>query len=268
MAMCACGADLPDESETGRLCPLCLLRLGFGSQPASPQPAEDPGLPRILTPIGRGPQATVYLGYRSVRLPRFVALKVLDVPLDPDVFLASIRGTMERLGRASLTGVAAPLDCGTTADGLVFLMSPYLPGPSLAQVATRQGGVAERLAVLADVSSTVAELHRRGIAHGALKPTNVLVSATRGVPIAILLDTAVSPSVAAARNALSWRRQSPASFEELRTADIASLQRLVSGLLADRVRVRPNDVTERLLGPPDRYSTASEIAFDLAALRL
>ena len=60
-------------------------------------------------------------------------------------------------------------------------------------------GLAARLCAL------VADLHRHGIIHGSLKPTNVIVTESRTGPFPTLLDVGVLPAITHARDHGSGR---------------------------------------------------------------
>jgi serine/threonine-protein kinase len=133
--------------------------------------------------LGQGWNATVYLA-EDVRGGGQVAMKVvrpeLGLMLEPQPFLEAMRRIMA-LAHPALLPV---IDAGNS-DGVLFSVTPYFPAESLRERLTRD----ERLEV--DSAITVAravaqgldEAHRHDVAHGGIKPENVLF-ATEGVLVA------------------------------------------------------------------------------------
>ncbi|WP_312888424.1 WD40 repeat domain-containing serine/threonine protein kinase [Nonomuraea rhodomycinica] len=129
---------------------------------------------RVLGGLGDGGQGTVYLGEDADG--RQVAVKVLHARL-----MGHDRATRRFLqecviaGRVAAFCTARVIDSGLL-DGRPYIVSEYVPGPSLRELVEdegpRTGGALDRLAV-----GTVAALgavHRAGIVHRDFKPANVL----------------------------------------------------------------------------------------------
>ena len=55
----------------------------------------------------------------------------------------------------------------------------------------RRGEVPDRVHVAAQLSSIVADLHRHGIVHGSLKPTNIIINESDEGPFPFVLDTGI-----------------------------------------------------------------------------
>ncbi|WP_345681500.1 serine/threonine-protein kinase, partial [Streptosporangium roseum] len=140
--------------------------------------ADDPeriGGCRLTGVLGDGGQGVVYRG----RDPsdRQVAVKLLHVRMaaDPTVRRRFIREA-EVTRRVAAFCTAQVLDLGIAGDR-PYLVSEYIPGPSLRELVTgdgpRTGSGLDRLAVA--TLTALAAIHRAGIVHRDFKPDNVIM---------------------------------------------------------------------------------------------
>ncbi|MEV4243736.1 protein kinase [Streptosporangium canum] len=166
-----------------------------------PPAAGDPeriGDYRLTGVLGDGGQGVVYLG----RDPsdRRVAVKLLHVRMaaDPKVRERFMREA-EVTRRVAAFCTAQVLDMGITGDR-PYLVSEYIPGPSLKDLVTgdgpRAGSGLDRLAVA--TLTALAAIHRAGIVHRDFKPDNVIMGPEGPVVIdfgiARVLDGATTSS--------------------------------------------------------------------------
>ena len=78
------------------------------------------------------------------------------------------------------------MQIGVTGSGQPFVVASYVAGSALRDyLIRRRGEVSDRVHVAAQLSSLVADLHSHGIAHGSLKPTNIIVSESAEGPFPI-----------------------------------------------------------------------------------
>jgi serine/threonine protein kinase len=128
----------------------------------------------ILSEIGRGGMATVYLAH-DPSFDRDVAVKVLPREFSHDLtFRERFEREARTIARLEHNAIVPVYDVGSE-DGLSFLVMRYMPGGSLAE-RIEQGpiSVAETARILADVSAGLDEAHGKGIVHRDLKPGNIL----------------------------------------------------------------------------------------------
>jgi serine/threonine-protein kinase len=147
--------------------------------PAPALESEMIGQYQLKRPLRSGGMGQVYLA-EHVLLQRPCALKLIrpGQASDPDV---SRRFEREARTMAALRhpNAVAVHDSGRTADGTLYYVMEYVPGPSLEELVARGGPLApgQVVAVLLQLCGAVREAHARGILHMDIKAGNVLVDA-------------------------------------------------------------------------------------------
>ena len=132
---------------------------------------------KITEPSGVGGSSQVYLACDNT-LRREVAIKILDPQAASDGQLRKLFvREAQALAKLSHPHVVSVFDVGEV-DGLPYIVMEHLPGHSLKQ-AIEQGGpmaVADAVRLATEIASGLAFAHSRGIVHGDMKPSNVLLT--------------------------------------------------------------------------------------------
>jgi serine/threonine protein kinase len=135
----------------------------------------------LVGEIGRGPRSTVYHA-RCEPLKQPVALKVFAAgTCTREEWEARLRHSAELWGTLAHPQLMAVQRAGWW-DGAPYLALEYVPQGSLAdKIAGQSFTVPLALRLVEQLAEVVAYLHRQGVMHGNLKPSNVLMAAD-GIP--------------------------------------------------------------------------------------
>jgi serine/threonine protein kinase len=153
---------------------------------------------RLIEPIGEGATGTVWRA-RDRRRHRIVALKVLL----PDGPSSALRFVREQSLRVDHPHVIAP-DGWAADDGVVVLTMDLVRGGTADQLLARHGALPEDyVAVLLDqLLRALDAVHRAGLVHRDVKPSNLLLEPTgTGRPSLRLADFGVAVAIAEHRMA-------------------------------------------------------------------
>lgn len=275
-----------------RLNPQCFnVRINTPSQRSFPlhtevsgsAPEDAFGSFRVLHQIGAGVLGPVFRAYDAER-DRMVAVKLFRLDLPPDR-IHRLVAEFEKLIAAELThpGIAAPIETGIAGTN-AYLAQDYVAAESL-DTSVRDHGpapFADALRVAAELAGALDFAAVVGIAHGALHPRDVLLSAEEsrltGIGIARALEQ-VGGVVLVRRPYAAPERAAASTWS--RRADIFSLAAVMHEMLwgrrivatgaraADALTELPGGDLERLRAafarglaedPAERYETALEFA--------
>ncbi|MDQ6885950.1 MAG: protein kinase [Gemmatimonadota bacterium] len=124
--------------------------------------------------LGRGGMATVYLAEEK-KHGRKVAIKVMRPELAASVGAARFLREIGIAARLSHPHIVPLIDSGD-ADGVLYYVSPYVPGGSLRDLLQRDGrlAVTDALRIAQEVGMGLDYAHRAGFVHRDVKPENIL----------------------------------------------------------------------------------------------
>ena len=231
------------------------------------------GAYRILGEIGRGGMGVVYRAARDDGLyDREVAIKLLRRGLLSAAAGEHFESERRILGRLRHPSIAQILDAGLAEDGRSYIVMELIEGEPI-DAATAGASLGDRMASLREAAEAVDFAHRNFVAHGDIKPGNIIVTDDFGVK---LLDFGISGLLDRAEGEVAATRPGPF------TPGYASPDRLAGAgpSIADDVFAL-GKVMERLLpdpGDPDlaaiaarataaererRYATARELIDEL-----
>jgi serine/threonine-protein kinase len=131
----------------------------------------------VESEIGEGGMAKVYLA-TDVKHGRDVALKVLKPELGESIGTERFLREIDIAAKLSHPHILPLFDSGQ-ADGLFYLVMPYVEGESLRDRLDREGSLPleEAVTVASEIADALSYAHERGLVHRDIKPENILFQA-------------------------------------------------------------------------------------------
>jgi eukaryotic-like serine/threonine-protein kinase len=137
----------------------------------------------ILTELGRGGMATVYLAH-DIQLDRKVAIKVmLPALLEGEGMVERFKLEARTAGQLSHPHII-PIFAVRDTDNLLFFVMKFVEGRPLDSIVSELGPAPIPIAqfVLSKVGEALGYAHRRGVVHRDIKPANIMVD-IEGLPV-------------------------------------------------------------------------------------
>ena len=148
---------------------------------------------RLIAPLGTGSGGQVYLA-DDIRLRRQVAVRVLRrAYADDALFLEEFRSEIKKASTLDHPNLVPIHDWGEKE--LPYVVKEYLSGGSLRDLLDATGGISSSQALLIgiEVAKGLEYAHKRGVAHLALKPENIMFDFESNVRVA---DFGIAKTVA------------------------------------------------------------------------
>ncbi|MFW5927450.1 MAG: protein kinase domain-containing protein, partial [Wenzhouxiangella sp.] len=241
------------------------------SESREPEPGDRIGAWEVVREIGRGGTGVVFLAERADgAFSQQVALKWLRADRPVPGGREALARERELLSSLDHPNIARLIDGGETEDGMLWFAMDHVDGDTIDRYAASLP-LDERLVLVRTLCRAVHHAHRRGLIHGDIKPTNIVVD-ERGR--ARLLDFGISRirgSGPGSSYGLTPEYASPEQRrrEELTTAsDIWQLGRLLEDLVGRQSVSRDlRSIVARATAdsPEERYFSAAAMGADIDA---
>jgi serine/threonine protein kinase len=151
---------------------------------------------KVLNEIGEGPTGIVYQAEQQEPVQLRVALKLIKHGLDWAQVVARFQAERQALLMLDHPNIAKFLGAGTRQSGQPYFVMELVEGlPITTHCDKHQLSLKQRLEMFASVCQAVQCAHQKGIIHGDLKPSNVLVSKHGDKSSPKVLDFGVAKAV-------------------------------------------------------------------------
>jgi len=139
-------------------------------------PGGQIGPHKLLSILGEGGFAVVYLAEQQKPVKRRVALKIIKPGMDSKQVIARFEAERQALALLDHPNVAHVYDAGTTELGRPYFVMEYVKGVPITEHCDRHKlTIEERLKLFLQVCEAVQHAHQKGIIHRDIKPSNILI---------------------------------------------------------------------------------------------
>ena len=178
------GAD-PDISTTSDLSKAAGQRLGTWV-----------GQYKLVSFLGEGGMAYVYLAEQEYPIQRKVALKLIKPGMDSTHAVARFEAERQALAVLDHPNIAHIYDAGATGSGQLYFAMEYIEGLAITEHCDHyQLTIEERLRLFLQICHAVHHAHQKGIIHRDIKPSNILVSYQNDQTVPKIIDFGVAKAI-------------------------------------------------------------------------
>lgn len=166
--------------------------------PAAPSPGDEPagtriGRYKLVRKLGEGGCGAVYLAEQEEPVQRRVALKIIRVGMETRSVVARFEAERQALAMMDHPNIARVFDAGATERGLPYFVMELVRGVRITEFADQHAlGVRERIALGIEVCHAIQHAHQKGIIHGDIKPSNIMVARHDGVAVPKVIDFGIA----------------------------------------------------------------------------
>lgn len=159
------------------------------------KPGEMIGPYRLLQIIDQCVCSTLWMAERNQRVAEFVAIKIVAAAAND--FLIRYEAQKHSLALLDHPAIARPHACGMTPGGRPYLVTELLHGTPITQFCDDQKlSLLTRVRLFIQVCEAIHHAHQKGVVHGDLKPSNLLVKwGDQGQPVVKITDFGIAKAM-------------------------------------------------------------------------
>ncbi|MGC4070920.1 MAG: serine/threonine-protein kinase [Nibricoccus sp.] len=153
---------------------------------------------KLVQKIGEGGCGVVYLAEQEEPVRRSVALKIIKLGMETKSVIARFEAERQALAMMDHPNIARVFDAGATDRGPPYFVMELVRGVKITDYCDQNRlGVAERLDLFIQICHAIQHAHQKGIIHGDIKPSNVLVEEHDGEAVPKVIDFGISKATEA-----------------------------------------------------------------------
>lgn len=153
---------------------------------------------KLLQKLGEGGCGVVYMAEQEEPVRRRVALKIIKLGMETKSVIARFEAERQALAMMDHPHIARVFDAGATERGRPYFVMELVRGTKITDFCDQDHlGMRERLDLFVQVCHAIQHAHQKGIIHGDIKPSNILVTLHDGVPVPKVIDFGISKATEA-----------------------------------------------------------------------
>jgi len=166
-------------------------------------PGEEPigariGRYKLVEKIGEGGCGVVYLAEQEEPVRRRVALKIIKLGMETKSVIARFEAERQALAMMDHPNIARVYDAGATDRGPPYFVMELVHGVRITEFCDKNRlTLRERLDLFVVICHAIQHAHQKGIIHGDIKPSNVMVALQDDAPVPKVIDFGISKATEA-----------------------------------------------------------------------
>jgi serine/threonine protein kinase len=167
------------------------------------QPGEEAigtriGRYKLLEKIGEGGCGVVYLAEQEEPVQRRVALKIIKLGMETKSVIARFEAERQALAMMDHSNIARVFDAGATDRGPPYFVMELVQGVRITKYCDdNRLDARRRLDLFVQICHAIQHAHQKGIIHGDIKPSNILIAQHDGEPVPKVIDFGISKATEA-----------------------------------------------------------------------
>ena len=196
------------ETRTVMTLPGAALQFSASVMPPSDaarlnQPGEEPigaliGRYKLLEKIGEGGCGVVYMAEQQEPVRRRVALKIIKLGMETKSVIARFEAERQALAMMDHPNIARVFDAGATDRGPPYFVMELVRGVKITEYCEKNRlDLRQRLDLFIQSCHAIQHAHQKGIIHGDIKPSNIMVALHDRVAVPKVIDFGISKATEA-----------------------------------------------------------------------
>jgi tetratricopeptide (TPR) repeat protein len=148
---------------------------------------------KLLQKIGEGGWGVVYMAEQEEPVRRRVALKIIKLGMETKSVIGRFEAERQALAMMDHPNIARVFDAGATERGSPYFVMELIRGVKITEYCDQNHlDTRQRLDLFIQICHAIQHAHQKGIIHGDIKPSNIMVTVQDGVPVPKVIDFGIS----------------------------------------------------------------------------
>jgi len=153
---------------------------------------------KLLQKIGEGGWGVVYMAEQEEPVRRRVALKIIKLGMETKSVIGRFEAERQALAMMDHPNIARVFDAGATERGPPYFVMELIRGVKITEYCDQNRlDTRQRLDLFIQICHAIQHAHQKGIIHGDIKPSNIMVTVQDGVPVPKVIDFGISKATEA-----------------------------------------------------------------------
>ena len=153
---------------------------------------------KLVQKIGEGGWGVVYLAEQEEPVRRRVALKIIKLGMETKSVIARFEAERQALAMMDHPNIARVFDAGATDRGPPYFVMELVRGVRITKYCDQHRlGTGARLDLFIQVCHAIQHAHQKGIIHGDIKPSNIMIAQQDGLPVPKVIDFGIAKATEA-----------------------------------------------------------------------